>query len=91
MALSEALKIQIKTFLTEKMLAKINNYTLDGDDTAKPFQYALFTKKGYLVKGFIHGCETALGDWHGQIAKIIGKANFSTVARSQDLKLLTFF
>ena len=49
-------------FLKEKILRKIEEYDLNDEDSAKPFQHALFTKKGYLAKGFIHGCETALSN-----------------------------
>ncbi len=73
MALSNNLKNEINQFLKEKILRKIEEYNLSDEDSAKPFQYALFTKKGYLAKGFIHGCETALGNWHESIAKIIAK------------------
>jgi len=64
MALSKNLKKDVHNFLKEKMLRKIEEYDLSDEDSARPFQYALFTKKGYLAKGFIHGCETALGNWH---------------------------
>jgi len=69
-------------------LKKIEEYSLDKDDSSKPFQYALFTQKGYLVKGFIHGCETALGNWHEGIAKIIGKENFMIAEKLQGSKKL---
>lgn len=83
MALSKELSIEIRDFLKAKLLKKIEEYSLDNEDSSKPFQYALFTKKGYLVKGFIHGCETALGNWHEGIAKIIGKKNFTTAEKLQ--------
>lgn len=73
MALSKSLKNEIHQFLKEKILRKIEEYNLSDEDSSKPFQYALFTKKGYLTKGFIHGCETALGNWHESIAKIIAE------------------
>jgi len=76
MALSKKSKIEVYQFLKEKILRKIADYDLSDEDSAKPFQYALFTKKGYLAKGFIHGCETALGSWHESVAKIIAKENF---------------
>ena len=73
MALSEKSKIEVYQFLKVKILRKIEDYDLSDEDSVKPFQYALFTKKGYLAKGFIHGCETALGSWHESVAKIIAK------------------
>ena len=60
MALSKKLKVEVYEFLKNKILRKIEGYDLSDEDSAKPFQYALFTKKGYLAKGFIHGCETAI-------------------------------
>jgi len=36
-----------------------------------------------LAKGFIHGCETALGNWHESIAKIIAKENFKIAKKLQ--------
>ena len=71
MALANKLKNDIHQFLQERVLRKIEKYDLSDEDSSKPFQYALFTKKGYLAKGFIHGCETALGNWHESIARII--------------------
>src|SRR3989344_2461334 len=83
MALSKNLKIEVYEFLKEKILRKIEEYDLSDEDSAKPFQYALFTKKGYLAKGFIHGCETALGNWHEQIAKIIAIKKFKIAEKLQ--------
>ncbi|MFH0770835.1 MAG: TdeIII family type II restriction endonuclease [Candidatus Peregrinibacteria bacterium] len=83
MPLSSSLQASIRRFLKKKILAKVDAYSLDEEDASKPFQYALFTKKGYLVKGFIHGCETALGNWHEHIAKIIAEANFSIAKKLQ--------
>lgn len=83
MALSNNLKLQVYHFLKEKILGKIEEYDLNDEDAAKPFQYALFTKKGYLAKGFIHGCETALGNWHESIARIIAKESFKTAVKLQ--------
>lgn len=83
MALSEQLTDKIYQFLEEKISKKIDDYSLSDDDSAKPFQYALFTKRGYLSKGFIHGCETALGNWHESIAKIIAKENFKVAKKLQ--------
>src|SRR3990167_7902411 len=83
MALSKKSKIEVYQFLKEKILRKIEDYDLSDEDSAKPFQYALFTKKGYLAKGFIHGCETALGNWHESIAKIIAKENFKVAKKLQ--------
>lgn len=83
MALSNKLQSQIHNFLKEKLLKKIDEYSLNDDDSSKPFQYALFTKKGYLAKGFIHGCETALGNWHESIAKIIAAENFKVAEKLQ--------
>ncbi|MFA5051354.1 MAG: TdeIII family type II restriction endonuclease [Patescibacteria group bacterium] len=88
MALSKNLKIEIYQFLKEKILRKIEEYDLSDEDSAKPFQYALFTKKGYLAKGFIHGCETALGNWHESIAKIIAKENFKVAKKLQGTEKL---
>lgn len=88
MALSKKTKNEVYKFLKEKMLKKIEEYDLNDEDSAKPFQYALFTKKGYLVKGFIHGCETALGNWHESIAKIIAKNNFKVAKKLQGTQKL---
>ena len=66
-----------------KILKKIEGYNLNEDDSSKPFQYAIFTQKGYLVKSFIHGCETALGNWHESIARIIAKENFKVARKLQ--------
>lgn len=74
---------QIHDFLLEKILNKIDSYSLDEEDAFKPFQYALFTKKGYLAKGFIHGCETALGNWHESIAQIIASSTFAEAKKLQ--------
>jgi len=81
MALANKLKNDIHQFLQEKVLRKIEKYDLSDEDSSKPFQYALFTKKGYLAKGFIHGCETALGNWHESIARIIAEKNFKTAKK----------
>lgn len=83
MALSKDLQDKIYKFLKEKVLNKISAYSLSDEDSSKPFQYALFTKKGYLAKGFIHGCETALGNWHETIAKIIAAENFAVAKKLQ--------
>lgn len=83
MALTNKLQTKIHDFLKEKLLKKIDEYSLSDDDSSKPFQYALFTKKGYLAKGFIHGCETALGNWHESIAKIIAAENFEIAEKLQ--------
>jgi hypothetical protein len=83
MPLSKTLQLEIHEFLKAKILRKIDEYSLNNEDSAKPFQYALFTKKGYLAKGFIHGCETALGNWHESVAKIIAKENFKTAKKLQ--------
>ena len=83
MALSNKLQSEIHNFLKEKLLKKMDEYSLNADDSSKPFQYALFTKKGYLAKGFIHGCEIALGNWHESIAKIIAAENFEVAAKLQ--------
>ena len=88
MALSKNLKIEVYQFLKEKILGKIEKYDLSNEDSAKPFQYALFTKKGYLAKGFIHGCETALGNWHESVAKIIAKENFKVAKKLQGTEKL---
>jgi hypothetical protein len=77
MSLSADLKNEIYDFLMQKLGKKIAEYSLDSEDASKPFQYALFTEKGYLVKGFIHGCETALGNWHESIALIIARKHFA--------------
>lgn len=89
MALSKKLKNNVRNFLKEKLLKKIAEYNLSDEDSSKPFQYALFTKKGYLVKGFIHGCETALGNWHESIAKIIAKENFKIAKKLQGVEKLS--
>lgn len=83
MSLTKKLQIEVYEFLKEKIINKINNYNLNDEDSSKPFQYALFTRKGYLAKGFIHGCETALGNWHESIARIIAKENFKTAKKLQ--------
>jgi len=83
MALSNKLQYEIHNFLKEKLLKKMDEYSLNADDSSKPFQYALFTKKGYLAKGFIHGCEIALGNWHESIAKIIAAENFEVAEKLQ--------
>ena len=83
MTLSKKLQSKIYDFLKMKILKKIDEYNLNDEDSSKPFQYALFTKKGYLAKGFIHGCETALGNWHESIAKIIAKENFKIAEKLQ--------
>lgn len=83
MALSKELKVKVEDFLKGKILKKIDEYNLKEEDSSKPFQYALFTKKGYLAKGFIHGCETALGNWHESIAKIIAEENFKKARKMQ--------
>ncbi len=88
MALSKILINKIYQFLKEKILRKIDKYDLSDEDSAKPFQYALFTRKGYLAKGFIHGCETALGNWHESIAKIIAKENFKEAKKLQGIEKL---
>lgn len=88
MALTNELKNKVYQFLKEKVLRKIEEYDLNDEDSSKPFQYALFTKKGYLAKGFIHGCETALGNWHESIAKIIAKENFKTAKKLQGTEKL---
>ena len=83
MALSKKLKQEVYEFLKEKILKKIREYNFSSEDSSKPFQYALFTRKGYLAKGFIHGCETALGNWHESIARIIAKENFKIAKKLQ--------
>lgn len=88
MALSKKLQNELRNFLKEKLLKKIDEYSLSNEDSSKPFQYALFTKKGYLVKGFIHGCETALGNWHESIAKIIAAENFEIAEKLQGVNKL---
>lgn len=88
MALSKDLKIEIYQFLKDKLLKKIGEYDLSDEDSAKPFQYALFTEKGYLAKGFIHGCETSLGSWHESIAKIIAEENFKVAKKLQGAQKL---
>lgn len=88
MALSKQLQIKIHDFIKSKILIKIEQYSLDEEDACKPFQYALFTKKGYLAKGFIHGCETALGNWHESIAKIIAIDNFKIAKKLQSKEKL---
>ncbi|MCK4945964.1 MAG: TdeIII family type II restriction endonuclease [Alphaproteobacteria bacterium] len=82
-ALSKSLKQKIEIFLETKILKKIEKYDLSEDDSSKPFQYAIFTQEGYLVKGFIHGCETALGNWHESIARIISEENFKVARKLQ--------
>lgn len=84
MAFSKKLKNEIHDFLKERLLKKIEEYSLNEEDSAKPFQYALFTQKGYLAKGFIHGCETSLGNWHESIAQIIAKDNFKVAKKLQN-------
>lgn len=84
MTLTQEVKDEVYNFLKGKVLGKIEEYDLSEEDSAKPFQYALFTKKGYLAKGFIHGCETALGNWHENIAKIIAKRNFKIAKKLQN-------
>jgi len=81
MPLSTSLKNEITAFLKKKLIEKIERYDLNAEDAGKPFQYAIFTTKSYLVKGFIHGCETALGTWHESIAKMIAKDNFKVAKR----------
>lgn len=88
MALSKELNNKVYQFIKEKILRKIEEYDLRDEDSAKPFQYALFTKKGYLAKGFIHGCETALGSWHESVAKIIAKENFKVAKKLQGTEKL---
>ncbi len=83
MALSQKIKSEIHKFLLVKISKKINGYSLNDEDSSKPFQYALFTKKGYLAKGFIHGCETALGNWHESIAKMVASENFKVAKKLQ--------
>lgn len=83
MAFNKKLQIEVYEFLKEKIINKINGYNLNDEDSSKPFQYALFTRKGYLAKGFIHGCETALGNWHESIARIIAKENFKIAKKLQ--------
>lgn len=83
MALSKQLKEKIHDFLKSKIMIKIEGYNLNEEDAHKPFQYALFTRKGYLAKGFIHGCETALGNWHEAIARIIALENFKIAKKLQ--------
>lgn len=46
MALNDNLQLEIYKFLKEKIVNKINDYDLNDEDSSKPFQYALFTKKG---------------------------------------------
>lgn len=83
MALTAELYKIIYLFLKGRIIQKIEDYSLDEEDAAKPFQFALFTKKGYLTKGFIHGVETALGNWHESIAQQIAKYNFKTSKKLQ--------
>lgn len=83
MTFSKNQQTKVYNFLKTKILKKIEKYDLDNEDSSKPFQYALFTKKGYLSKGFIHGCETALGNWHESIAKIIASENFKVAKKLQ--------
>ena len=81
MAMPESTRREIKTKLKESLLRKINEYELDTKDAAKPFQYALFTRDRYLVKSFIHGCETSLGNWHEVFARIIAKDKFKVAKK----------
>lgn len=83
MSFTKDQQTKVYNFLKEKIFKKIKEYNLSDEDSSKPFQYALFTKKGYLAKGFIHGCETALGNWHEAIAKIIASENFKTAKKLQ--------
>lgn len=83
MTFSKSTQAKVYEFLKDKILNKIADYDLSDEDSSKPFQYALFTKKGYLAKGFIHGCETALGNWHESIAKIIASDNFKIATKLQ--------
>jgi len=83
MGLSKKLYDIIYSFLKDKITQKINDYTLDEEDAAKPFQFALFTKKGYLKKGFIHGVETSLGNWHESIAQLIAAYSFKISKKLQ--------
>jgi len=89
MALNTTLQQEIYEFLKTRILAKIESYSLDEEDAFKPFQYALFTRKGYLVKGFIHGCETALGNWHEYLAKLIAEDNFKVAKKLQGKEKLS--
>lgn len=83
MTLDAALQQEIYQFLKARVIKKIKEYDLNDDDAAKPFQYALFTKKGYLAKVFIHGCETALGSWHESVAQIIASHRFEIATKLQ--------
>ena len=83
MKFTEETQAKVYEFLKAKILKKIADYDLNDEDSSKPFQYALFTKKGYLAKGFIHGCETALGNWHESIARIIASDNFKAAKKLQ--------
>jgi hypothetical protein len=47
MALSKSLKSEVYQFLKEKILRKIEEYDLSDEDSAKPFQYALFTRQNH--------------------------------------------
>ena len=51
MSLSIDLQQKLHGFLKEKILNKIDKYNLIDEDSSKPFQYALFTRRGYLAKG----------------------------------------
>lgn len=83
MALKKETITKIHDFIKYKITEKIENYSLESKDSSKPFQYALFTKKNYLVKGFIHGCETALGNWHESVARIVAEENFLIAKKLQ--------
>ena len=50
MSLSKDLQQKLHGYLLEKILGKIDKYNLIDEDSSKPFQYALFTRKGYLAK-----------------------------------------
>jgi len=89
MTLYAGLQKEIYQFLKARVIKKIEEYDLNDDDAAKPFQYALFTKKGYLAKGFIHGCETALGSWHESVAQIIASHRFEVARKLQGKDKLT--
>lgn len=89
MAISKELYNIIYIFLKEKISQKIKAYSLDEEDAAKPFQFALFTKKGYLTKGFIHGVETSLGNWHESIAQKIARYNFKESKKLKGNEKLT--
>ncbi len=89
MSLSQATVDEITGLLKSNIVAKINNYSLDEEDSAKPFQYALLTEEGYLSKSFIHGLETSLGSWYETIAEIIAHENFKAVAKLKGTSKLT--